>query len=1359
MVLAGPITTSNFCTPCTPYAITLNVNECASNSYVSPSGLYTWTTDGTYNDTLITDLGCDSIITVNLTFNNLQQSVVYNPASVNFCETGSAQFEVASSQTDVVYELINMKDSSSISVLNGGGALIYNTGIISETSTYGLRVSKNGCDLILSDYFVATVSEYPNNNVIIDRTTLASYEIDGQYKWLDCNNANAAIAGETSLEFIPATAGNYALEVTNAAGCVDTSNCINFTPPVPASALNFDGSNDNITIEGVDISNQSFTIESWVKNERPNTDNIICGQGPAGGSTGLHIGFRSNNVFTMDFYANGLNTPDTYTDADWHHWACVYDAKATGTNRFIYRDGILVASDVANSDFLGNGTFYIGQHSWGANFKGSLDEFHVWKRALTQEQIMNRLYCSTSDDLTALILNYNFNQGDSAGVNTFESTLLNSASSSMHGTLNNFALNGATSNWVAPGAISNNASCSNCVTQQVTINASSCGEAYVSPSGNYTWTTSGTYTDTVFTAYSCDSIITINFTNNSIDTAITRNGNMILSSQPNAAYTWLDCANAYAVIGGESAQSYSPAAAGSYAVAITRGTCVDTSNCFAYTPLPAFVEQFCIPTLGNNDMYRTIISNDYNGDGFVDMMARDDWGITRYFTNDGTGNFTGPVDLFPSNTAYVLYNHDLDSDGDVDVIGVNGTTQGHIYINDGAGNFTELSGVDLMNGTGIITAMDFGDVNGDGMIDIVTGNNNFSLSTDMNEVWLNTGSVGSPNFAYYSGVQNVNGGRNSVDLGDIDGDGDLDMATGSVSWRGYIYLNDGSGNFTQHVEYSEYSGAARFADWDNDGDLDRVNYDVYNNYGLRVSFNDGLGNMSYPPTHIMSMSTANNCVLSDFNSDGLLDLVFDHWGGNADVYLNTGCGFVKETSAPMSNASHGVHVNDFNNDGRPDVLCAGREISSCFQMNNMPTATAVPMSTIASVETDSSCGSSALVLAASATNGGGVNWYDASTGGNYLGNGNNYITPTLGNTATYYVEAVNAVGCKSARVPVVASVYNNPTVTISGAPVSIVCPGESVTLAASGADTYVWNPSTVSDNIPFTVYETDSYQVTGTDMHGCSNTASVTVNVASTSSNNVMATICEGQTFAVGADNYDTEGVYNITLVNASGCDSLVILNLSVNSINNVSVTAAICQGDDYTVGTSTYNSTGMHITTLTNMYGCDSTVTLDLTVNDLPIVSFAFATDTVCKDGGIIVLSGTPALGTFSGTSVTGTDFDPSTFGASTLVTVTYSHTDGNGCAASASDDIFVDICSGIAKMKSVAVSIRPNPTVGVVEINSTLPGEQPIKVLNGLGQTIFVSKMTTIKQIDFSNLSNGVYTVKVGDGSNAEYIKVVKE
>jgi hypothetical protein len=112
-----------------------------------------------------------------------------------------------------------------------------------------------------------------------------------------------------------------------------------------------------------------------------------------------------------------------------------------------------------------------------------------------------------------------------------------------------------------------------------TISPTAC-DSYTSPSGNYTWSVSNTYMDTIPNVEGCDSVITINLTINSVDESVTQTGNTLMADNAGLTYQWLDCDNAYAAIPGATNQSYTPVSNGNYALKATGNGCTDTSACF-----------------------------------------------------------------------------------------------------------------------------------------------------------------------------------------------------------------------------------------------------------------------------------------------------------------------------------------------------------------------------------------------------------------------------------------------------------------------------------------------------------------------------------------------------------------------------------------------------------------------------------------------------------------------------------------------------------------------------------------------------------------------------------------------------------
>jgi hypothetical protein len=134
------------------------------------------------------------------------------------------------------------------------GTSVYNTAGIYLDTLNG--AASNGCDSIITTNLSIIT---PDTTTITSNDTIFSNQSGASYQWLDCNNGNAAISGETSQNFIPTVSGNYAVEVT-LGSCVDTSSCIDITitgiQELTKSEIKIypNPINDNITIELTSIS-------------------------------------------------------------------------------------------------------------------------------------------------------------------------------------------------------------------------------------------------------------------------------------------------------------------------------------------------------------------------------------------------------------------------------------------------------------------------------------------------------------------------------------------------------------------------------------------------------------------------------------------------------------------------------------------------------------------------------------------------------------------------------------------------------------------------------------------------------------------------------------------------------------------------------------------------------------------------------------------------------------------------------------------------------------------------------------------------------------------------------------------------
>jgi hypothetical protein len=146
--------------------------------------------------------------------------------------------------------------------------------------------------------------------------------------------------------------------------------------------------------------------------------------------------------------------------------------------------------------------------------------------------------------------------------------------------------------------------------------------------------------------------------------------------------------------------------------------------------------------------------------------------------------------------------------------------------------------------------------------------------------------------------------------------------------------------------------------------------------------------------------------------------------------------------------------------------------------------------------------------------------------------------------------------------------------------------------------------------------ETGLYTDTLTAVGGCDSILLLQLSVLPASSTTLNTSICAGQTLDFNGQSLTEAGIYTATLTNAAGCDSLVTLNLSVIAPVTTSLAATICQDEGYPFDGALLTESGEYMDTLTAASGCDSIVTLQLTV--IP-TTFTTLSETICAGESVV--------------------------------------------------------------------------------------------------------------------------------------------
>jgi hypothetical protein len=224
------------------------------------------------------------------------------------------------------------------------------------------------------------------------------------------------------------------------------------------------------------------------------------------------------------------------------------------------------------------------------------------------------------------------------------------------------------------------------------------------------------------------------------------------------------------------------------------------------------------------------------------------------------------------------------------------------------------------------------------------------------------------------------------------------------------------------------------------------------------------------------------------------------------------------------------------------------------------------------------CAAQTTTLSASGV--GAIGWYTAATGGTFVAGGNNFTTPTLTSTTTYYIQ--DSTCGPGTRVAVTVSVMPIPNLAIANLS---VCATGSVNLVASGANTYTWSSGSNSATLTTFPSADETYTLSGTNTtNGCSNTIVRTLTVVPLPTLTVTPnyTICSGKSVTIGASGATTyqwntgptsasitvtPGIttnYTVTGYGTGNCSSKQVIPVSVNaspSLVLTPTTTTLCAG------------------------------------------------------------------------------------------------------------------------------------------------------------------------------------------------------
>lgn len=362
-------------------------------------------------------------------------------------------------------------------------------------------------------------------------------------------------------------------------------------------------------------------------------------------------------------------------------------------------------------------------------------------------------------------------------------------------------------------------------------------------------------------------------------------------------------------------------------------------------------------------------------------------------------------------------------------------------------------------------------------------------------------------------------------------------------------------------------------------------------------------------------------------------------------------------------------------------------------------------------------------------------------------------SPAVNNTQTTTYTFTPSAGQCATTAQQTVTVNPNPSITGGGS----VCIGSTLQLTGSGtpAVNTPWVSGTaatgsVSNNGLFTALSPGTSVLTYTNLNGCSATTTVSVqgpvNALPQQVTACLSYLWNGQT-------YSQSGTYTDTLQTVVGCDSIITLNLTItNSIMGPTTQQNAC--GPYTWNGQTYTQSGTYTYNGTTANGCDSSATLVLTIDQAPSnaqVSLNQGTFTVTAQNASNFAWMDCATNTLI-PGETNATFTPTISGS-------YAAVVSNACGSDTTTCEPIEV-QGISEMDSELIVVYPNPSTGVFTVASKGSIIQEVVLYSVNGELIWLNANNSQEiTIDLSEYARGTYLLQASTNQEATIFRLIKQ
>jgi subtilisin-like proprotein convertase family protein len=344
-------------------------------------------------------------------------------------------------------------------------------------------------------------------------------------------------------------------------------------------------------------------------------------------------------------------------------------------------------------------------------------------------------------------------------------------------------------------------------------------------------------------------------------------------------------------------------------------------------PARAHDEQLLLQWVALEPSYTYSVAwGDVDGDGDLDLAVGNSGYPDQLYRNDG-GTLTLDTAWNPvsRSTNSVVWG-DVDGDGDLDLAVGNNGQPNQLYRNDGGTLMLETAWNPT---TATTTSMAWGDVDGDADLDLLVGNGGYLGQP--NQLYRNTGGTLTLDTAWNP----ITATTSSVAWGDVDGDGDLDLAVGNNGQPNQLYRNNG-GTLTLDTAWNPITKTTNSVAWgdvDGDGDLDLA---IGNYSGPNQLYRNMDGKLTLDAGWVPANASTESVAWGDVDGDGDLDLVAGNYFGSSQLYRNvSGTLMLDMDWVPAGTYTQSVAWGDADGDGDLDLALGNSCASTVCHPNQL----------------------------------------------------------------------------------------------------------------------------------------------------------------------------------------------------------------------------------------------------------------------------------------------------------------------------------------------------------------------------------------------------------------------------------------